>query len=942
MFEQDPRDNLYGRPHAFIVFISSKMADGALAAERKAAIAAVEEFRPARAWAWEKDAPAGSFYSEEECIERAHTSDALVLIVEDELTPVTQKEFEAAEQGTATVIVLARRGIKRNLKLERFISNARGRTITKEFSDLDELKAEVDLALWEWFVRGGRTLGLQVQKQRRASAELASDGSTNNLRHEIGRLRSEVEKGNAEEAMWEIYAWAATAVDENHYPLAALLLDQLRDIIPSESIDEVARGWILNVEGRIASGLGAADANQYFEQMRQIGLATDESELVATAHQNLGVQAVIADDHATAKAHFRSSFELKRETGDAYGSIQIALNLCNVLLGEGSYKLARGLLDDIEPYVRGRESADLRATISGQRGLLLSGEKRFDEARVEFGNSLRQARRAGSGGRQVTALQNLGANSIERGKPREALRWYRKADAIAQGLGDRYRLRILAGAMGSALADAEEWEDAAEEFARAARLAESLGDLPSEARAWANVGACWLQLGRPEEALRLIDQALSNPQAGGPPDARASQLRNLGEVLEQLGKPEEALRRLDEAARLAEDVELKDSSLQRGAEIALGHPGLGDQADGFLRRSLELQRETGNSVDAAWRAAMIGAQLSGSSQAGAAPKYFTLALRVFARNGDRRRAFYTRNDRGIALSNIGALTAAARDMKFALAIAQEIGDRRLEFQAEMNLGELERRRGNLDSSEARLQNALELAAGNKDDLDRAAVLNLLGLMRLDVSDLDAAAGSYQEALEIGKRLKNKKTQADAFGGLGGVAFQREHYGQAERRFEQAIKKYGDVDSTALAEDLGGLALSRAFRGRAVEKELQRLIDVSGRIGWDRSCAEELAECGRALIEAGGDIEEGVSLQAMAVTCALRSITVDTGEDNDGIIRVLAFVLIKGVAWMRSHSSYAEMKQQMLEEVHESLGVKAEELDFLHKMIADIEGEFADG
>lgn len=949
MLEQDdPRDNLYGRPRAFIVFISSKMADGALAAERKAAIAAVEEFRPAHAWAWEKDAPAGSFYSEEECIERARTSDALVLIVEDELTPVTQKEFEAAEQGTATVIVLARRGIKRNLKLERFISNARGRAITKEFSDLDELKAEVDLALWEWFVRGGRTLGLQVQKQRRAStdlsllesAELASDGSTSNLRQEMERLRSEVEKGNAEEAMWEIYAWAATAVDEDHYPLAELLLNQLRDIIPSESIDEVARGWILNVEGRIASGHGAEDANQYFEQMRQIGLATDEPELVATAHQNLGVQAVIAVDHTAAKEHFRSSFELKRETGDAYGSIQIALNMCNVLLGEGSYKLARELLDDIEPYIRGRESADLRATISGQRGLILSGEKRFDDARVEFGNSLHHARKAESGGRQVTALQNLGANSIERGKPREALRWYRKADAIAQSLGDRQRMRILAGAMGSALADVEEWEDAAEEFARAARLAESLGDAPSEAQAWANVGACWLQLGRPEEALRLIDQALSNPQASGPPDARASQLRNLGEVLERLGKPEEALRRLDEAARLAEDVELKDSSLQRGAEIALGHPGLGDQADGFLRRSLDLQRETGTSVDTAWRAAMIGAQLSGSSQAAAAPGYFTLALRVFARNGDRRRAFYTRNDRGIALSNTGALKAATRDVKAALAIAQEIGDRRLEFQAKMNLGELERRRGNLDSGNAHLQNALELAEETKDDLDRAAVLSLLGLLRLDMGDLDAAECSYQDALEIGKQLKDKKTQADAFGGLGGVAFRRERYGEAERRFKQAIGKYGDIDSIALAEDLGGLALSRACRGRTVEEELQRLIDISGRIGWDRSCAEEFAECGSALVEAGGDIEEAVSLQAIAVTCALRSITADIGADDDAFIRVLAFVLIKGVAWMRTHPNYAEMKQQMLEEVIEGLGVKAEELDFLDGMLADIESEFA--
>ncbi|MGN6258715.1 MAG: tetratricopeptide repeat protein [Solirubrobacterales bacterium] len=947
--EYESRESFYGRPRAFIVFISSKMAGGTLTAEREAAIAAVEEFRPARAWAWEKDAPAGSFYSEEECVERARTSDALVLIVEDELTPVTRKEFEAAEKGAATVIVLARRGIKRTPELTRFISHMRGRTITKEFSDLDELKAEVDLALWEWFVRGGRTLGLQVQEQRRAStdlsllesAELTRDGSTSDLRQELKRLRSEVEEGNAEEAMWEIYGWAATATAEDHFPLAALLLDQLREIIPSDSIDEVARGWILNLEGRIASGRGNDDAVQYFEQMRQIGKATDEPELVATAYQNLGVQAVIAGEHAAAKKYFRSSFELKRETGDAYGSIQIALNMCNVFLGEGSFKVARELLDDLEPYICGPESAGLRASISGQRGLILSREGRFDEARTEFGDSLRHARRAQSGGRQVLALQNLGANSMERGKPYEAMRWYRKAESIAQSLGDRYRLRILADALGSALAKAEKWEEAAEEFARAARLAESLGDLPSEVQAWANVGACWLQLGRPEEALRLIDQALSNPQASGSPDSRASQLRNLGEVLERLGKPEEALRRLDEAARLAEDVELKDSSLQRGAEIALGHPGLGDQADGFLQRSLDLQRDTGTSVDAAWRAAMIGAQLSGSSQAAAAPRYFTLALRVFARNGDRRRAFYTRNDRGIALSNTGALTAAVHDMKAALAIAQEIGDWRLQFQAEMNLGELERRRKNLGSSEAHLQNALERAERANDDLDRAAVLNLLGLMRVDMGDLNGAERSYQDALELGKRLKDKKTQADAFGGLAGIAFRRGRYGEAERRFEQAIRQYGDATSTALVEDLGGLALSRASRGRVVEEEIQRLIDLSGRIGWDRNCAEEIADCGQALIAAGGDIEDAISLQAIAVTCALRSITANLGGDDDALIRLLVLVLAKGIAWMRVHPNYAAIRQQMVEEVIETLDVEAGELDFLEKMIAVVKSEFSD-
>ncbi len=58
----------------------------------------------------------GSFCSEEECVKRAGTSEALVLIVEDELTRVTRGRACA---DTATVIVLARRGVRHDPRLTR-------------------------------------------------------------------------------------------------------------------------------------------------------------------------------------------------------------------------------------------------------------------------------------------------------------------------------------------------------------------------------------------------------------------------------------------------------------------------------------------------------------------------------------------------------------------------------------------------------------------------------------------------------------------------------------------------------------------------------------------------------------------------------------------------------------------------------------------------------
>ena len=765
------------------------------------------------------------------------------------------------------------------------------------------------------------------------------NGEVTTLKEAVDQVRREFDQADPDQALWEIYAWAATATDEDHFPLARIVLDELHKIVPAEAIDEVARGWILNLEGQIANGEGK-EGTPYFEQMRQIGVAAGEQELVATAHQNLGIEAVTADEHEVARKHFRESFELKNETGDYYGGVQIALNMCNIFIGEGEYENAWGLLDDLDPYIKGPDSSGLRAGLHGQRGMVLTKEGRFAEAKQQFQESLRFARRAESGARQVVAMQNLGANAMARDRPKEAVQWLQKAMKIAGSLGDRKRLAVLTAAKGSALAELKKWEEAAEEFIGAARITGDLGDVPAEAEAWANVAACWSQVGRPEEARKLIHQALSDPHSDRDPNWRAAQLRNLGEILEQLEEPEDAIQRMEEASRLAEDAKLKDIALQRAAEIALAHPGLADQALGFLERSLGLQRTLGTPADVAWRAANIGSQLSHSSQVAHAADYFTLALRTFSRNGDRRRAFYVRTDRAIALGRDGDVKAAIDDTRAALSIARELEDRRLEYQAELNLGELERRRGRLPKAEAHELRALDLARKVSDEGDQADALNLLGLIRVDQDQLERAEEAYEEALEIGRRIKDDGPQHEALGGLAGVAFRRGHFGAAAARYQQAVRRHGDVNTVALVEDLGGLALSRAARGKVVEAEIQRLVDVSGVVGWDSNAAGELAQCSYLLSEEDGDIEEAVSIAAAAVICALRAMLVrgDSSGSLDEEATTLGYVLVKCIFWMRPRPEYSELKLQLMQEIREGFDVEGGELDFVETLIEKAEKE----
>lgn len=72
------------------MFVCPVMRDESLAAERQAVIEAADGFPLARAWAWERDAGVGSYYSEEECIPTAGTSEGRVLILAEDITDITR------------------------------------------------------------------------------------------------------------------------------------------------------------------------------------------------------------------------------------------------------------------------------------------------------------------------------------------------------------------------------------------------------------------------------------------------------------------------------------------------------------------------------------------------------------------------------------------------------------------------------------------------------------------------------------------------------------------------------------------------------------------------------------------------------------------------------------------------------------------------------------
>lgn len=169
---------LYGRSALLRVFVSSQMRGGVLDAERMAAASAIEDTGIHVAWYWERDADAGPYCSEGICIGNARTSDGLVLILADELTPITQLEFENAQAVGIPVFIMLKDGASPNATARAFINEQRAKCVTKTFKNESELKSAIVDALRRSAVTHARTGMLAVRGAAKPLASLSGGIST--------------------------------------------------------------------------------------------------------------------------------------------------------------------------------------------------------------------------------------------------------------------------------------------------------------------------------------------------------------------------------------------------------------------------------------------------------------------------------------------------------------------------------------------------------------------------------------------------------------------------------------------------------------------------------------------------------------------------------------------------------------------------------------------
>ncbi len=253
----------------------------------------------------------------------------------------------------------------------------------------------------------------------------------------------------------------------------------------------------------------------------------------------------------------------------------------------------RGALFDVEPEQR-RESVEVAPAGSATLGAGESGRAPIGEPRAEL-----DASSSGSAGESTTlgALLLDAASALGAGSPADAVAIYRRARLQCQTNGLAAQELTVLMALGAAYVAAEVPELSAETYRQAALLAEPLDAWVPASRAWLGVGAAYQRRQKHAAALVAFRAAAATAakRPGGRP-LRVEALRLAGICLLQLGREDDAILALTQAVDISTEMgapERRASSLPEATEILadlLERRGLNEQAQ-HVRRILMTDKE---------------------------------------------------------------------------------------------------------------------------------------------------------------------------------------------------------------------------------------------------------------------------------------------------------------------------------------------------------------
>jgi len=367
-------------------------------------------------------------------------------------------------------------------------------------------------------------------------------------------------------------------------------------------------------------------------------------------------------------------------------------------------------------------------------------------------------------------------------------------------------------------------------------LAIKLDNKPEKGNILNALGLAYRDLGKPEDALSSLQQALEIRQSIGDERGTLLTLSNIAGIQDRLGNSKAALSNYQAAIDLAKKIGDKDglalNSMNLGA-FYFDH-GNYDEALTLTKQALQIYRETGDKANQAQCLNNIGSALDNKGQYQDALTNFDQAYQI----ADQLKLQDTATEalRNSAEMNfqLGQYETAQSQFLKALNASQAAGDKTMVALDSSSMGALFAAQGQYDKALGALGDAVKGLQQVKDNTWYSVeTMARYGDVLSAVGRGEEGQKYIDDALKLAAQVKVRPTtNAEALNSLGDSYFYRGDYASARQQYQKALQAAGKTLTGQRLRAQLGLARSDVEQGRAqaAAPALKKIMQDASSIG----------------------------------------------------------------------------------------------------------------
>ncbi len=309
--------------------------------------------------------------------------------------------------------------------------------------------------------------------------------------------------------------------------------------------------------------------------------------------------------------------------------------------------------------------------------------------------------------------------------------------------------------------------------------------------------------GRPDEAERCYREALAVLSDGeGSESLKAALLNNRGVVLRALGRLQESLRCLEEALDLRRGF--AESALAAQTQVNLGnvHWALGQPREALAMycEAYEQFRQEGDRRAMGKAAVNAGLASCDLGEYRLGVDWYTRAADLFRRAGDLQGEAVALSHLGLVEAECGRFAQARAALERAHVMLHRVGDKRGLAMVASNLGQLNLRKGNSRRAIPWLRQAYRLRREQRDPVRQGLNLSHLGAAHLARGDVRRARRCLSRALRWLDEGQQPELRAHALSTLALAHLRSDEVGPAVDASCQAVKLVGKPGGAGYVEE----------------------------------------------------------------------------------------------------------------------------------------------